>query len=47
LIEQAGEVPPVGYIFNYSGYEFKVIESNDRHISRVEIRKIDSENQEN
>jgi len=40
ITAQAGFVPAKGYKFEYQGFLFRVAESNDRHVTRVEIRKI-------
>jgi putative hemolysin len=38
IVNEVGNVPPEGYVLRYNGYEFKVVESNERHIVKVEIR---------
>ena len=40
MTARAGFVPPRGYKLEYQGYLFRVAESNERHITRVEIRKL-------
>jgi len=40
IINEAGCVPEEGYIMKYNGYEFKVVESNEKHIVKVEIRNL-------
>ncbi len=40
ITAQAGFVPAKGYKFEYQGFLFRVAESDDRHVTRVEIRKI-------
>ncbi len=40
ITAQAGFVPPPGYKIEYQGHLFRVAESDDRHITRVEIRKL-------
>ncbi len=39
ITAQAGCVPAKGYKLEYQGYFFRVAESDERHIARVEIRK--------
>jgi len=43
IVNEAGQVPPEGYILRYNGYEFKVVESNEKHIVKVEIRNLKQE----
>ncbi len=40
ITAQAGFVPAKGYKFEYQGFLFRVAESDDRHVTRVEIRKL-------
>ena len=44
LISEVGNVPPEGFIFKYSNYEFTVVESNERHIVKIRIKIHPSEN---
>ncbi|HQI05136.1 MAG TPA: hemolysin family protein [bacterium] len=45
IVNEVGNVPPEGYILKYNGYEFKVVESNERHIVKVEIRILKDEDE--
>ncbi len=40
ITAQAGSVPARGYKFEYEGHQFRVAESDERHITRVEIKKL-------
>lgn len=40
ITAHAGSVPAKGYKFEYQGVVFRVAESDERHIARVEIRRI-------
>ena len=44
-MSEAGEVPRTGFVMNYENYEFKVVESNEKNILKVEIRILDKENE--
>ncbi len=39
IIHHTGSVPSSGYSMEYGDYRFKVLESDEKHIIRVEIRK--------
>lgn len=43
IVNEAGEVPHVGYVMKYDRYEFKVVESNEKQIVKVEIKILDQE----
>ena len=43
IISENGEVPQTGFVLNYENYEFKVVESNEKNILKVEIRILDPE----
>lgn len=43
IVSENGEVPQTGFVLNYENYEFKVVESNEKNILKVEIRILDSE----
>ena len=43
IVSEAGEVPQTGFVMNYENYEFKVVESNEKNILKVEIRILDKE----
>ena len=45
IINEAGMVPAEGFVMTYNGYEFKVVESNEKHIVKVEIRKLTHEDE--
>ncbi|MBP5406982.1 HlyC/CorC family transporter [bacterium] len=45
IVSEAGEVPRTGFVMNYENYEFKVVESNEKNILKVEIRILDKENE--
>ena len=40
IIANAGKVPQKGYVIKFDNYIFKVSESDERHIERVEIKTI-------
>ncbi len=43
IVSEVGSVPEVGFKMKYHGHEFSVVESNERHIVKVEIRKLTKE----
>jgi len=43
IVNEVGSVPEVGFTMNYQGNEFKVVESNEKHIVKVQIRKLSKE----
>lgn len=45
IVNEAGSVPAEGFILRYNGYEFKVVESNEKHIVKVEIRNLRQEDE--
>ena len=45
IVSQIGYVPPVGFLLKYKNYEFKILDSNEKHIVKVEVRIL-SENGE-
>lgn len=45
IINEAGMVPAEGYIMKYNGYEFKVVECNEKHIVKVEIRNLSQDDE--
>lgn len=43
IVNEVGSVPEVGFRMRYQGNEFTVVESNEKHIVKVEIRKLSIE----
>lgn len=43
IVNEVGSVPEVGFKMRYKGNEFTVVESNEKHIVKVEIRKLSKE----
>ena len=43
IVSENGEVPQTGFVLKYENYEFKVVESNEKNILKVEIRILDPE----
>lgn len=43
IINEVGNVPEVGFRMRYKGNEFTIVESNEKHIVKVEIRKLSKE----
>ncbi|MGI6393437.1 MAG: hemolysin family protein [bacterium] len=38
IVNEVGSVPQEGYVLKHGDYEFKVVESNEKHIVKVEIK---------
>lgn len=47
IISKTGEVPKKGFLLEFKGYEFKVIDCDDRHIIRAEIKRSEKKEPEN
>ena len=45
IVSENGEVPQTGFVLNYENYEFKVVESNEKNILKVEIKILDVKNE--
>jgi CBS domain containing-hemolysin-like protein len=43
IVSEVGSVPEVGFRMKYKEHEFSIVESNEKHIVKVEIRKLEEE----
>jgi putative hemolysin len=37
--DQLGEIPPLGAVFEYGGYAYRVVDRDERHIKKLELKR--------